>query len=50
MQIFEISKLRFSKLRQLDRWAIDTNGMPFDEETKQELSDFMDVTDDGDLT
>ncbi|KAK7693347.1 hypothetical protein QCA50_002915 [Cerrena zonata] len=34
----------------LDRWAIDTNGMPFDDETKQELADFMDVTDDGDLT
>ncbi|CAL1704368.1 unnamed protein product [Somion occarium] len=34
----------------LDRWAVDTNGMPFDDETKQELADFMDVTDDGDLT
>lgn len=34
----------------LDAWAIDTNGNPFDDETKEELIDFMDVTDNGDLT
>ncbi|PCH38095.1 hypothetical protein WOLCODRAFT_87839 [Wolfiporia cocos MD-104 SS10] len=34
----------------LDRWAADTNGAPFDEETKEELLEFLDVTDDGGLT
>jgi hypothetical protein len=34
----------------LDAWARETNGAPFSEETKVELKDFLDVTDDGDLT
>ena len=34
----------------LDAWARDTNGAPFDEATKEELLEFMDVTDDGGLT
>nr|VWO98744.1 Asparagine synthase (Glutamine-hydrolyzing) [Ganoderma boninense] len=34
----------------LDSWAQDTNGTPFDEATKEELLEFMDVTDDGGLT
>ncbi|KZT26291.1 hypothetical protein NEOLEDRAFT_1155799 [Neolentinus lepideus HHB14362 ss-1] len=34
----------------LDAWAKDTNGAPFSEETKEELRQFLDVTDDGDLT
>ncbi len=34
----------------LDAWARDTNGTPFDEATKEELLEFMDVTDDGGLT
>ena len=34
----------------LDEWAKDTNGAPFDEETKDELTMFMDCTDEGGLT
>ena len=34
----------------LDEWARDTNGAPFDEATKEELLEFMDVTEDGGLT
>ena len=34
----------------LDEWARDTNGAPFSEETKEELVDFLDCTDDGCLT
>ena len=34
----------------LDAWARDTNGAPFDEATKEELLEFMDVTEDGGLT
>ena len=34
----------------LDAWARDTNGAPFDEDTKEELLEFMDVTEDGGLT
>ncbi|TFK54979.1 hypothetical protein OE88DRAFT_1710720 [Heliocybe sulcata] len=34
----------------LDAWARDTNGAPFSEETKEELRQFLDVTDDGNLT
>ncbi|KAH7915001.1 hypothetical protein BJ138DRAFT_1078371 [Hygrophoropsis aurantiaca] len=34
----------------LDAWARDTNGAPFSDETKQELVEFLDVTDDGGLT
>ncbi|KAF8078030.1 hypothetical protein FPV67DRAFT_1557451 [Lyophyllum atratum] len=34
----------------LDAWAQDTNGAPFSQETKDELIEFLDVTDDGGLT
>lgn len=34
----------------LDAWATDTNGAPFTQETKDELEEFLDVTDDGGLT
>ncbi|KAF8628421.1 hypothetical protein AX15_003942 [Amanita polypyramis BW_CC] len=34
----------------LDEWARDTNGVPFSKETKEELIEFLDVTDDGGLT
>ncbi|KZP24793.1 hypothetical protein FIBSPDRAFT_950833 [Athelia psychrophila] len=34
----------------LDAWARDTNGAPFSKETKEELVEFLDVTDDGGLT
>ncbi|KZT67700.1 hypothetical protein DAEQUDRAFT_728695 [Daedalea quercina L-15889] len=34
----------------LDTWARDTNGTPFDEATKEELMEFLDVTEDGGLT
>ncbi|KAJ3786153.1 hypothetical protein GGU10DRAFT_375139 [Lentinula aff. detonsa] len=34
----------------LHAWALDTNGEPFSEDTKEEILQFMDVTDEGDLT
>ncbi|CAE6503550.1 unnamed protein product [Rhizoctonia solani] len=34
----------------LDAWARDTNGAPFPEETKEEMKDTLDVTDQGNLT
>ncbi|KAL6305422.1 hypothetical protein BKA93DRAFT_825112 [Sparassis latifolia] len=34
----------------LDAWARDTNGAPFDDATKEELTEFLDVTDEGCLT
>lgn len=34
----------------LDAWARDTNGAPFQQETKEELVEFLDVTVGGDLT
>ena len=34
----------------LDKWAYDTNGTSFTKETKEELMEFLDVTDDGNLT
>lgn len=34
----------------LDAWARDTNGAPFDDATKEELIEFLDVTEDGGLT
>ncbi|KAG5727688.1 hypothetical protein E4T56_gene12286 [Termitomyces sp. T112] len=34
----------------LDAWARDTNGAPFSQETKDELAEFLDVTDEGGLT
>ena len=33
----------------LDRWAADTNGQPFSEETKEELREFIDMTEEGHL-
>jgi len=34
----------------LDRYASDTNGAPFSEETKQELKEMLEVNEDGNLT
>ncbi|KAJ6455666.1 hypothetical protein C8R45DRAFT_583822 [Mycena sanguinolenta] len=34
----------------LDAWARDTNGAPFSPETKEELIEFLDVNDNGELT
>lgn len=34
----------------LDQWAKDTNGEPFSKETKEELLEYIDMTDAGDLT
>ena len=34
----------------LDAWARDTNGAPFTQETKDELVEFLDVTEEGGLT
>ncbi|KAH9484222.1 hypothetical protein JR316_0003702 [Psilocybe cubensis] len=34
----------------LQKWARDTNGEPFSEETKEEVVESFDVTDDGNLT
>ena len=34
----------------LDRWARDTNGVPFTDEAKEELKEFLDVNEDGNLT
>jgi len=34
----------------LDRWATDTNGEIFSEETKEEILESFDSTDNGDLT
>ncbi|KAF8509271.1 hypothetical protein JB92DRAFT_2730499, partial [Gautieria morchelliformis] len=34
----------------LDRWAQDTNGAPFTQETKDELHEYFDVTNKGHLT
>jgi len=34
----------------LDTWSRDTNGAPFSQETKEELIQFLDVTDEGWLT
>jgi hypothetical protein len=34
----------------LQKWALDTNGEPFSEETKEEVVENFDVTDDGNLT
>lgn len=34
----------------LDKWAYETNGIPFTKETKEELMESFDVTDDGNLT
>lgn len=36
--------------RGLDAWASETNGEPFSQETKDEILEFMDVTDEGNLT
>lgn len=34
----------------LDAWAKDTNGQAFTQETKDEILEFLDLTDDGKLT
>lgn len=34
----------------LQKWAVDTNGEPFSDETKEEMTEFFDITDDGFLT
>jgi hypothetical protein len=34
----------------LDAWARDTNGAPFTQETKDQMVEFLDVTDQGELT
>ena len=34
----------------LDKWAYETNGTTFTKETKDELIEFLEVTDDGNLT
>lgn len=34
----------------LDAWAKDTNGAPFSQETKEEMREMLDVTDEGNLT
>lgn len=34
----------------IDDWARDTNGAPLSDEEKEEILEFMDVTDDGCLT
>jgi len=34
----------------LDAWARDTNGAEFSEETKEEVKEYLDVTERGDLT
>jgi len=34
----------------LQKWAVDTNGQPFSDETKEEMAEFFDITDDGCLT
>ncbi|KAF8580885.1 hypothetical protein K439DRAFT_1636641 [Ramaria rubella] len=34
----------------LDRWAQDTNGEPFTQDAKDELCEFLDVTEEGHLT
>jgi hypothetical protein len=34
----------------LDKWAIDTNGSPLPDEQKEEIGEYMDVNDEGNLT
>lgn len=34
----------------LQKWALETNGEPFSDETKEEVIEFFDVTDDNNLT
>ncbi|KZV90406.1 hypothetical protein EXIGLDRAFT_770824 [Exidia glandulosa HHB12029] len=34
----------------LDKWACDTNGAPFGQETKDEMREYLDVNERGDLT
>jgi len=34
----------------LDKWAIDTNGTPLPDEQKEEIKEFMDVNEEGNLT
>jgi len=50
MLLLEPPEGAFMSPEGLDYWARDTNGAPFSEETKEELREFLDVTDDGALT
>jgi hypothetical protein len=34
----------------LDKWVIDTNGSPLPDEEKEEIKEFVDVNEDGNLT
>ncbi len=34
----------------LDKWAVDTNGEVFSDETKEEIIEFFDTTGEGNLT
>ena len=34
----------------LEKWALDTNGEPFSQEMKEQVMDFFDLNDDGNLT
>lgn len=34
----------------LEKWAMDTNGEPFSQEMKEEVMEFFDLNDDGNLT
>ncbi|KAI0831432.1 hypothetical protein BC628DRAFT_1415933 [Trametes gibbosa] len=49
-ELLEPPEGAFLSAEGLDAWARDTNGAPFDEATKEEILEFMDVTEDGGLT
>jgi hypothetical protein len=34
----------------IEKWALETNGEPFSQETKEEVKEFFDLNDDGNLT
>ncbi|KAL0071510.1 hypothetical protein AAF712_001367 [Marasmius tenuissimus] len=46
----ELSENAYLSPEGLDRWATDTNGEAFSQETKDELLEFMDVNEEGHLT
>jgi len=46
----ELPESAYLSLEGLDRWATDTNGEAFSQETKDELLEFMDVNEEGHLT
>ncbi|KAH9857008.1 hypothetical protein C2E23DRAFT_881495 [Lenzites betulinus] len=49
-ELLEPPEGAFFSAEGLDAWARDTNGAPFDADTKEEILEFMDVTEDGGLT